>query len=33
MEPTTLSFEDFWQWLLEHHNCIPERVNNFETLW
>ena len=22
MEPTTLSFEDFWQWLLEHHNCI-----------
>ena len=22
MEPTTLSFDDFWQWLLEHHNCI-----------
>ena len=22
MEPTTLSFEDLWQWLLEHHNCI-----------
>ena len=22
MESTTLSFDDFWQWLLEHHNCI-----------
>ena len=22
MEPTTLAFEDFWQWLLGHHNCI-----------
>ena len=22
MEPITLSFEDFWKWLLEHNNCI-----------